>query len=154
MTRLSREVEQNVLTLHEVAQAVLVAHVGDVHLQTVLKARNVVQAATVLGHEGVDEHDVCVDLDQFAREIRPQEAEAARDQDVLAGEVWGELRCDHEGHAPTALESPSTKTTTAAALQRTTSAPISPLKFDSASANANKPRTNGAGCCPSAERRR
>ena len=49
VARLAREVEDDVLPTNEVAQAVLVADVRDVHAHAILDAGDVVQVAAVLG---------------------------------------------------------------------------------------------------------
>ena len=91
VARLPREVEQVVLALNQVLQAVLVADVGDVHADLVLDPRDVVEVAAVLGDQRVDENDAATRLDEHARQVRADEAEPAGDQDALAAELLSEL---------------------------------------------------------------
>ena len=59
----------------------LVADVGDVHIDGVLDPGDVEEIAPVLRDQRVDERDLGAGLDEFAREVRADEAEAAGDQD-------------------------------------------------------------------------
>ena len=86
MARLAGEVEQEVLALDQSREAVLVTDVRDVHVHLVLEAADIGAVPSVLGHEGVDEHDLGVGFDEFARERRADEAETTGDEDALAGE--------------------------------------------------------------------
>ena len=95
MARLAGEVEEDVLVADEVAEAVLVADVGDVHRQPVLDAGDVVEQAAVLGHERVDDRDHRAQLEQLAREVGADEAEAAGDQNAPAGERGSQIGADH-----------------------------------------------------------
>ena len=52
---LAGQVEQVVLPLHEVAHAVLVAHVGDIDADAVLDAGDVEEVAAVFGDQAVDQ---------------------------------------------------------------------------------------------------
>ena len=97
MARLASEVEEDVLVADEVAEAVLVADVGDVHGQPVLDSGDVVEQAAVLGHERVDDRDGRVHLEELAREVRADEAEPTGDEDALPRERVGEVGADHEG---------------------------------------------------------
>ena len=95
VARLAGEVEEDVLVANEVAEAVLVADVGDVHRQPVLDAGDVVEQAAVLGHERVDDRDHRAQLEQLAREVGADEAEATGDQNAPAGECGSQIRADH-----------------------------------------------------------
>ena len=76
----------------------LVAHVGDVHAHAVLDPGDVVQVAAVLRDQRVDERHVRAGVDELAREVRADEAEAAGDQHALLRERRRELRQGHRGY--------------------------------------------------------
>ena len=84
---LAGEVEDEVLALHEILQAVLVAHVGDVHAHAAGEAVDVEKIAAVFRDEAVHEQHVGAEVHELPREIRADEAEAAGDEDAFAAEV-------------------------------------------------------------------
>ncbi len=59
MARLAGEVEQEVLAVEMRAQAIAVAHVGDVHADAILDPLDVESVAAVFGHQAVDQRDLC-----------------------------------------------------------------------------------------------
>ena len=52
---LAGEVEEELVILHEVAHAVLVAHIGDIDLHTVLDPGDVEKVAAILRDEAVEQ---------------------------------------------------------------------------------------------------
>ena len=95
VARLAGEVEEDVLVANEEAEAVLVAHIGDVHRQPILDAGDVVEQAPVRRDERVDDRDSCVQLEELAREVGADEAESTGDENPLAGERGGQVGADH-----------------------------------------------------------
>ena len=75
------QVEEHVLAPHQVAHPVP-AHVGDVDLHPVLVAREVEEVAAVVGQQAVHGQHPGPQVGQAPAEVAPDEAEAARDQDL------------------------------------------------------------------------
>ena len=73
-----------VVIAHQVVHRALLAHVGDVHAHAIRDAVDVEQVAAVVGDERVDEQDVGAELDQPARQVAADEAEAAGDHHLAA----------------------------------------------------------------------
>src|SRR3954463_4890930 len=84
MARLPGEVEKVILVLDEIAQAMSVAHVGDVDLDAVPNALDVVKIPAVIRDQTVHDRDIRAEIDKAAGEVGADEAEAARDQDAGA----------------------------------------------------------------------
>src|SRR5581483_10949337 len=86
VTRLSCEVEDEVLPAHEVLHRMLVADVGDVDDHPIPNVGDVVEVPAVFGDERVDEQDLGAVLDEAMGQRRPEEPETARDHDPAASE--------------------------------------------------------------------
>ena len=81
MARLAREVEQNVLALQEIPEAVLVADVGDVDPDLIRDLRHVAEVPPVLRDQAVNQRHVRAFANEAAGEVRADEPQAAGDQD-------------------------------------------------------------------------
>src|SRR5262249_9365400 len=82
---LTGEVEQIILLLHEVTHAVGVAHVGDVHLNQWLDARDCKKVATLFRYEAVNQKHARADGSEPSRQIRADESQRASDQHATIG---------------------------------------------------------------------
>ena len=69
VTRLAGEVEEEVLALDEVREAVRVAHVGDVQMHGCPEPGQIMQIATVLGDQAVDQRHFRTEPDQPPRQV-------------------------------------------------------------------------------------
>ena len=81
---LAGEVEDDVAVAHQVVHRRLLADVGDVDAHAVGDAVDVEQVAAVVGDQRVDEQHVGAELDELAREVAADEAEAAGDHHAAA----------------------------------------------------------------------
>jgi hypothetical protein len=79
MRGLAGQVEDDLPSLHQMGQAVRVAHVGDVDPYLVLDPRDVLAIAAIGRNQAVDDHHVGAQRDQPVGEIRADEAEPAGD---------------------------------------------------------------------------
>ena len=115
----------------------LLADVGDVDAHAVGDAVDVEQVAAVVGDQRVDEQHVGAELDELAREVAADEAEAAGDHHraaavelaVVDGHVRGELGYDAVGGVGRRGERPHagrwcSRRTTSANQRRSTSTPV------------------------------
>ena len=84
VAHLSREVEDHVAVTDQIVHGRLLPHVRDVDAQAIGDAVDVEQIAAVIGNQRIDEQHVGAGLDQLAREVAPDEAEAAGDHDAPA----------------------------------------------------------------------
>ena len=100
MARLAREVEEHVLPLHEVPEAVFVANVGDVDPNDLLEAVDVVEIPSVFRNQGVDQNHLRVGVCERSREVRADEAEATGDEHVLASKFFLQVGSDHKSVHP------------------------------------------------------
>ena len=66
MTRLTREIEDEILLSNEVSQTVFVTYVRDVDGDRLLNPGDVEEIAAVLVDQGIDEHDARSRLDKFS----------------------------------------------------------------------------------------
>ena len=84
VAHLAGEVEDDVAVAHEVVHRALLADVGDVDADAIGDAVDVEQVAAVVGDQRVDEQHVGAELDEPAREVAADEAEAAGDHHAAA----------------------------------------------------------------------
>src|SRR6185295_15340971 len=78
---LAGEAEDDVAIPDQIVHRRLLADVGDVHPHAIGDAVDVEQVAAVVGDERVDEQDVGAEVDETARQVAGDEAEAAGDHD-------------------------------------------------------------------------
>src|SRR5262249_26687339 len=81
---LSGKIEQVVLILDQVAHAVRIPNIGDVDAHPIFYSGDVEEIAAVFWYQAVEQHNLRAQLDQPAREIRADETQPARDEDILA----------------------------------------------------------------------
>ena len=84
VAHLAREVEDDVAIAHEIVHRRLLADVGDVDVHAIGDAVDVEEVAAVVGDQRVDEQDVRAEIDERAREVAADEAEAAGDHHLAA----------------------------------------------------------------------
>jgi hypothetical protein len=87
MAGLAGEVEEVIFPLHERAEAVGVADVGDVDLEPVADALDVVTIPAVIGQKAIHHGNVGAEGVEAPGEVRADKAEAAGDQDARVGEL-------------------------------------------------------------------
>ena len=91
------EVEEEVLVLDEVREAVLVADVRDVHAHAVLDPRDVVEVAAVLGDQRVDQSVTSLPPSTSSRaSVEPMKPRPPVIEDALAAEGVRQVGRDHE----------------------------------------------------------
>ena len=78
------EIEQDVLARDQVLHSVGVPHVRDIHLEPGLDPVDVEEVPAVVRNERVDEEHLGPERKERAGEIASDEAESARDEDLLA----------------------------------------------------------------------
>src|SRR6185503_20793867 len=88
VTHLAREIEYQLVSLHQIGHAVLITDIGDVDMNFVFDPPDIEGVATVRRHQRVDQCHLCLELDQSSSNIASDEAKAARHQDFLSGEVF------------------------------------------------------------------
>ena len=86
MAGLASKIEETIVPLNQVAHAVLVSHVGDIDPHPVFDAGDVEQVTAVFGDEAVHQGHAGAEVQQSPRQVRADEAEAARDEDSLVCE--------------------------------------------------------------------
>ncbi len=79
VTDLAGQVEDHVAPLHQVVHRAGLAHVGDVDVNPILDAGDVVQVAAVVGDQRIDQQHVGAEIGEAMGEVAADEAEAARD---------------------------------------------------------------------------
>lgn len=79
---LARQIEQDILSLDQMLEAVFVAHIGDVDAHAVGNGGDIEEVATVFRDEAVDEGHLCAQLDQTVGEVGADEAQPASDEDT------------------------------------------------------------------------
>ena len=84
VARLARQVEQVIFALHQVAQAVLVPHVGDVYPYAVFNARDIEEIAAVFGYQAVHQRQPGAMRSQPMGQGRTNKTQAPADQHLLA----------------------------------------------------------------------
>ena len=97
---LAREIEQEVLPLHQVFHAVLVTDVRDIHPDRVLDLFDIEQVAAIFRDETVHKDDLRPKPDQTRGQVGADEPKTPRDKDAFPGKKsaisHGNLR--HDGH--------------------------------------------------------
>jgi hypothetical protein len=85
---LAGKIEENVLSLDEVAHAVPVSDIRDVYAYLVLDAVNIVKAAPILRYQTVNQCDLRSKSHEPSSKVGADEAEAASYQDLLVPELF------------------------------------------------------------------
>src|SRR5438132_3448611 len=89
MTGLPREIEKKLPFSDERGHRGRIANIGKIDSYAVANVMNIEGIAAVFRNEAVDQRHFRAELDQAARQGRADKAEAARNQNVRAGEnVW------------------------------------------------------------------
>src|SRR5262249_29958127 len=86
VARLTGQIEEVVLSLHQVAHTVFVANVRDVDADTISDVVNIKEIAAVFRNQAVNERDLSAEVDQMPGQIGADEAEAAGDEHSLSHE--------------------------------------------------------------------
>ena len=84
---LASEVEEIILSLHQIAHAVGIAHVRDVDLQAVAEWLDVKKIPAIIRDEAVEHRDLRAEMEQLLREIRSDKSKPAGDQNFAALEM-------------------------------------------------------------------
>ena len=75
---LTRQIEDDILSAHQVVHRALLTDVGDVDADTVFDPGDVEQVAAVLGDQGIDDQYLCAEVHELVREGAADKPQAAR----------------------------------------------------------------------------